>query len=373
MVESKSPKILHVILSLQVGGAERLVHDMVTCPLFSDNRPAVCCMDAVGDLGEKLRAEGYAVHCKGRKPGIDFAMFFWLRDMIKQEQADVVHAHQYSPLFYAVPAALLAGGVKVVYTEHGRFYPDIKRWKRTLFNPILALGVTHLVSISAATARAMAEIDNFPQGKIKVIHNGIDCTRLNPPIDRAAKRRELGLSQTCRILGTAARLDSIKNIPMMLRVLKLVLVDEPDTCLVIAGQGEEGERLKALAVELGIADHVQFVGLRFDLPELYQLYDVFLLTSFSEGISVTLLEAMASGIPSVVTDAGGNHEIIVDGETGYLVTVNNDLLMATRVCELLKNCEKSIRMGLLAKKRVVGEFANHEMINRYCILYNKKC
>lgn len=371
MVEDKKPpKIVHVILSMQVGGAERLVYDMVTCPLFNDNPPAVCCMDVVGELGEKLRTEGYTVHCKGRKPGIDIVMFSWLRDMIKQEKADVVHAHQYSPLFYAVPAALLAGGVKVVYTEHGRFYPDIKSWKRTLFNPILALGVTHLVSISAATARAMAEIDNFPQGKIKVVHNGIDCTRLNPPIDKAAKRRELGLSETCRVIGTAARLNSIKNIPMMLRVLKLVLAEVPDTYLVIAGQGDEEARLKDLAVELGIADHVKFIGLRFDLPEIYQLFDVFLLTSFSEGISVTLLEAMASGVPSVVTDAGGSREIIVDGETGYLGTVNNDLLMAERVCELLKNYEKSIRMGFSARKRVIGKFSNHEMINKYCMLYS---
>jgi glycosyltransferase involved in cell wall biosynthesis len=370
MVEGKTPqKIMHVILSMHVGGAERLVYDMATCPLFSDNPPAVCCMDDVGELGEKLRTEGYTVHCKGRKPGIDFAMFLWLRDMIKREKADVVHAHQYSPLFYAMPAALLAGGVKVVYTEHGRFYPDIKSWKRTIFNPFLALGVDHLVSISAATARAMAEIDNFPQGKIRVIHNGIDCTRLNPPMDKAAKRREVGLSQTCRVLGTAARLNSIKNIPMMLRVLKLVIAEVPDTCLVIAGQGEEEERLKALALELGIADHVQFIGLRFDLPEMYQLFDVFLLTSFSEGISVTLLEAMASGVPAVVTDVGGNREIVDEGKTGYMVPVDDEILMMQRIIALFQSQELSTSLSGAAQQRVARYFSFQGMMDAYCKLY----
>ncbi len=166
-VQNRSPKILHVVISMVVGGAERLVYDMVKYPAFAANPPVVCCMDAVGELGEKLSEEGYSVHCKGRRPGLDFEMITWLRDIIRQEKVDVVHAHQYSPLFYAVPAALLAGRVKVVYTEHGRFYPERKNWKRSLFNPLLALGVDHLVSISEATAKAMAVYDNFPLKRIK--------------------------------------------------------------------------------------------------------------------------------------------------------------------------------------------------------------
>lgn len=352
-----------------VGGAERLVYDMVRYPAFADNPPVVCCMDALGELGEKLIEEGYTVYCKGRHPGLDLEMITWLRDRIREEKADVVHAHQYSPLFYAVPAALLAGRVKVVYTEHGRFYPERKSWKRSLFNPLLAMGVDHLVSISEATADAMATYDNLPRKRIKVIHNGIDTSRLNHPIDKSAKRRELGLNEDCRIIGTAARLNSIKNIPMMLRVHKLVLQQVPDTLLVIAGQGEEEEPLKALAIESGIADKVKFIGLRFDLPEIYQLFDVFLLTSFSEGISVTLLESMASGVPSVVTDVGGNREVVVEGETGYMVPVDEYQQMAHRVCGLLQNCDKASKLGFAGRDRVGREFLVNGMMKAYFALY----
>lgn len=362
-------RILHVVISMTVGGAERLVDDMVRYPVFADAKPVVCCLESPGELGEKLRCDGYKVYAKERRSGWDFSIVPWLRDIIRKEKITVVHAHQYTPLFYAVPAALLAGRIKVVYTEHGRFYPDRKSWKRSLFNPLLALGVDHLLAISAATAEAMAEYDNLPLRRIQVIHNGIDIFRMNPQIDKAAKRRELGLSQTCRIIGTAARLNGIKNIPMMLRVLKLVLATIPDTMLVIAGQGEEKERLKALAVEQAIADRVRFIGLRCDLAEVYQLFDVFLLTSFSEGLSVTLLEAMASGVSAVVTDVGGNCEVVVEGETGFLVPVDADGLMAERVTVLLQEPQFAARLGQAGRERVTGEFSGQGMMDKYLQLY----
>lgn len=363
------PKILHVAISMVVGGAERLVYDMVRHPDFAANPPVVCCMDSVGDLGEKLREQGYKVYCKGRKPGFDWEMIAWLRAIMRIEEIDVVHAHQYSPLVYATPAAFLAGRKKVVYTEHGRFYPDRKSWKRTLINPILAMGVDHLVSISSATADAMATYDNFPRKRIQVIHNGIDLPNVNTDFDKAAKRKELGLNQTCKIVGTAARLNSIKNIPMMLRSFKLVLEQVPDCYLVIAGEGEEREPLEALAVELGISQQIKFLGLRFDLPEIYPLFDVFLLTSFSEGISVTLLEAMSHGVPAVVTDVGGNHEVVIEEKTGYLVPVNDDQFFAERVYALLLDVELRTTMTKAALERVLNSFSIERMLQAYSGLY----
>lgn len=369
MTATMNPKIMHVVLSMQVGGAERLVYDMIRYPAFADNEPIVCCLDTIGELGEKLLQEGYDVRCKGRRPGLDLEVIIWLWDIIRQEKVDVVHAHQYSPLFYAVPAALLAGRKRVVYTEHGRFHPEKKSWKRWLFNPLLAMRVDHLISISKATAQAMATYDNFPLRRIKIIRNGIDYPSMKPLIDKRTKRLELGLTETCRIIGTAARLNSIKNIPMMLRGLRLVLQQVPDTTLIIAGQGEEEKGLKTLAVELGIADQVKFIGLRFDLSEIYPLFDVFLLTSFSEGISVTLLESMACGVPSVVTDVGGNKELVVEGETGYLVPVDADQLLAQRVCELLLSANLALQFGDAAQQRVEKEFLANKMMSKYQQLY----
>ena len=155
----------------------------------------------------------------------------------------------------------------------------------------------------------------------------------------------------------------------MLRGFKLVLAQIPDLSLLIAGQGEELAYLQALAKELAIDTRVKFIGLRFDLPEIYQLLDVFLLTSFSEGISITLLEAMACGIPAVVTDVGGNPEVVVAGETGFLVPVDNDHLFAERIIEVLTNRELAKKMSILSQKRVEEEYSISRMLHRYQQLY----
>lgn len=362
----KPPKILHVVISMVVGGAERLVYDMVRYPAFVDNPPIVCCMDAIGELGEKLKEQGYKVYCKGRKPGFDLEMIAWLRAIMRIENVDVVHAHQYSPLVYATPAAFLAGRKKVVYTEHGRFYPDRKSWKRTLVNPMLAIGVDHLVSISAATADAMAEYDNFPRTRIKVIHNGIDFSHLNPAYDKLQKRKELGLPDGCKVIGTASRLNEIKNIPMLLSVFKKVCERFDDVCLVIAGDGPERQALEALAKILGIRENTFFIGMRFDMPEIYPLFDVFCLTSFTEGISVTLLEALGSCVPAVVTSVGGNGEIVPRSTNVTMSPLNDQDAFCQKILNLLEQKKRK-------EKHEDREFREHfslsTMLHEYAELY----
>jgi L-malate glycosyltransferase len=366
----KVPKVLHVVLSMEVGGAERLVYDLVRVPELSDSPPVVCCLDRIGELGANLQGEGFSVYCKGRRSGIDMSVIPWLKQIIDAERVDVVHAHQYTPLFYSVPAASWAR-VRLIYTEHGRFFPDRKSWKRTICNPLLALGVDHLVSISTATARAMSEFDNLPKGRIKVIHNGVDFDRMRPAFDREAKRRELGLEHSGPVLGTASRLNPIKNIPLMFRIFKRVLRQYPGATLVIAGDGPELGPLEELAASLAIADHVRFIGLRFDLPEVYPLFDVFLLTSFTEGISVTLLEAMACGVAAVVTDVGGNCEVVVEGETGYRVEIDQEDVLAQRVLYLLDHPEQARRFGDCARERVLTDFSFPKMFGAYLQLYGQ--
>ncbi|GAM10586.1 putative glycosyltransferase YpjH [Geobacter sp. OR-1] len=369
VTEPSSPKILHVILSMSVGGAETLVYNMVRHHSFSGNRPVICCLKSSGELGDKLKEEGYTVYNHSSGAGTDWSLIGWIRDIILTEKIDVVHAHQYPPFFYAVPAAFLAGRVKFVYTEHGRNYPDVRRWKRYLLNPFLASMAGHLVSISSSTARAMADMDNLPFDRIQIIHNGVDFSRMNPPINLAEKRLELGIGEACRIIGTAARLEEIKNIPMMLRGFKQIHAEKPDTCLMIAGQGSQEANLKALVSELGIDNHVRFIGLRHDMPEIYKLMDVFLLTSFTEGISVTLLESMASGVPGVVTDVGGNPEVVIDKDTGYLVPLGNDGQLADRVIDLLSDRSLAEKMGCSAQKRAVEHFSFDTMMASYRHLY----
>ena len=368
--QHRPPKLMHVVLSLGVGGAEKLVYDMMRHPAFKDRHPVVCCLQMIGPLGEKLREEGFKVYFRQRRNGFDYGVIKWLRQIMCDEGIEVVHAHQYTPLFYAMPAAKLAGGVKVIYTEHGRLYPDGRRWKRYLLNPVLALGVDHIVSISESTRQAMAKYDNFPLSRIKVIHNGVDFAHLGADIDVPAKRRELGLDETSRIIGTAARLESIKNIPMMLRAFKVVLEQEPSTYLLIAGKGPMEQELLKLATDMGIAERVKFLGLRYDLPEIYRLFEVFLLGSYTEGISITLLEAMASTVPAIVTDVGGNPEVVVDRQTGVLVPLDNAEAMAQAILEILHQPQLAQNYGQAARQRAINAFSFDTMLENYLHFYS---
>ncbi len=326
----KPLKILHVVLSLGVGGAEKLVYDMVRWLPTDEYSPSVCCLQSVGPLGEKLEEQGTPVYFSQRIPGFDWGLIAWLRGIIRRENIDVIHAHQYTPLFFSVMATLLCPRVNLVYTEHGRLYPERRRFKRYLLNPLVAMRIDHIVSISASTKQAMVHYDNFPSRRIQVIQNGVDFANLMPDFDILAKKRSLGVPDCSPIVGTAARLDEIKNIPMMLRAFRLVLEAIPDARLLVAGRGPQEAELKNLAAELRISNAVMFLGLRYDLPEIYRLFDIFLLSSHTEGISITLLEAMASGIPTVTTAVGGNPEVVLPGETGYLVPANGEREMAAK-------------------------------------------
>lgn len=362
---------MHVILSLDAGGgAERLVYDLVRDAAFSSARPVVCCLYHHGKLGALLQQEGFRVFSPPVKPGgLQWSIILWLAGIIRRERVDVVHAHQYTPMFYSVPAALAAGGKRVIYTEHGRLYPDLPKWKRRLCNPLLSRGIDQIVSISEGTKEAMVAVDNFAGERIAVVRNGVISAKPGCGYDPEEKRRSLGIPSSDRIIGTAARLEKIKNLPMMLLGFRGVLQKMPDTSLLIAGRGSREKALKEYAQELGIGAKVHFLGLREDLPEIYPLLELFLLTSFSEGISVTLLEAMSHGVPPIATRVGGNPEVVLEGETGLLVADNDYRELTEKILELLAVPERARRMGEAARSWVSNHFSFPKMVENYMRLY----
>jgi glycosyltransferase involved in cell wall biosynthesis len=360
---------MHVVFSIGFGGAEKLVYDMVLATDSEEFYPVVCCLDTPGNLAEELRDKGYKLYEFSRSPGIDFRLVSSLRQAIRKEKIEVIHAHQYTPYVYAVLASLFLSNIKIIMTEHGRLYPEKRRFKRYLINPLLARVTNHIVSVSQNTKRAMITYDNFPEGKIRVISNGVKLDSKGINIDIVAKRRLLRLDETSAIIGTAARLEEIKNLSMMLWAFRLVLTEMPNTYLVIAGTGSKEAELKDLASRLGILHRVRFIGLRRDLPEIYKLYDIFVLSSYTEGISVTILEAMAAGIPTVVTDVGGNPEVAVEGVTGYIVPICDERAMAARILKLLSDAAKRKAFGQNGAARVRECFSFDHMLGRYFQLY----
>jgi glycosyltransferase involved in cell wall biosynthesis len=370
-------KVLQLVLSLTIGGAEKLVYDLVQYVDRQLVSPVICCLDALGQFGEALQRDGYSVYVLHRRPGLDWQIIPKLCALLEEEQVQVIHAHQFTPYFYGLLASRLfqmrhfPNRPKVLVTEHGRtYYPERKQVKRMLANPILSLLTDEIITISASTKATLVKCENYPAARVKIVYNGIDLQRFAPQqIDAITKRQSLGIAPDAKVIGTVGRLDPIKNHAMLLRAFRQVLQDMPDTYLVIVGEGPEAQRLTTLAQTLEIGEHTLFLGARHDVPELLHIFDVFVLSSLREGTSVSLLEAMGTGLAVVVTNVGGNPEVVVDQETGYLVPSDQEQEMAAKVITLLQDQEMRRKMGQAGQQRAYTMFSLDQMVKTYTDMY----
>ena len=358
---------------MRIGGAERVISNLIehtnhNCYLLS----ILCLEKNIGPFGEDLKTKGYNVKKLDRNPGFDWTMILKIRSLIEAENIDILHCHQYTPYAYGVLAALMTH-CKVVFTEHGRFYPDVRKIKRTLINPWLIKITNEVTAISEATRIALHKYENFPLNRIKVIYNGIPKSFGVDVTNNRNLEDEVGLRQNDIILGTVSRLDPIKNHSMIINALKLILEKHCNIRLLIVGDGPERSKLEKMVDSFGLGSKVIFTGYRRDTQRFYKLMDIFLLTSFSEGTAMTLLEAMATGLPCIATGVGGNPEIVLDGDTGFIVPSNDYEALAVKISVLLENPELRVKMGKAGRGRFEKHFTACQMAVQYEAIYDKLC
>jgi glycosyltransferase involved in cell wall biosynthesis len=360
-----------VLHSLVVAGAEVLVHELVG-RLSATHDAAIFLLDEIGPLGEDLRSAGVPVHVLGRRAGVDAALGRRLGAAFRRERVDVVHAHQYTPWFYAgLGAAWGFGRPRLLFTEHGRHYPDRRRPKRVVFNRLLAPLTDGLVAVSGFIRDCLRDNEGLPESRIRILYNGIDPSRFESEPDRAALRAEQRVGPDDPVIGIAARFAPVKDHATLLRAFARVRERMPPAKLVLAGDGPLRADLERQATESGVADGVRFLGVRRDVPALLRTWDVFCLSSLSEGTSVTLLEAMASEVPAVTTAVGGNPEIVDEGVTGLLAPRGDDEALAARLLEVLGDRERARAMGRAGRERVLERFTFDGMAGGYAELYDE--
>ncbi len=359
-----------VLHALQVAGAEMLVAETIR-RLGGAIAPTVFCLDSVGPLGDRLRAEGTEVVCLGRRPGRDWRVAWRLARALRQRGVEVVHAHQYTPFFYAALARPLVGGrIRVMFTEHGRHYPDVVSPLRRAANRlVLSHAAAAVNAVCEFSARALRENDGFSGHQVDVIENGIDVDRYATAGDRDALRRRLGLDPRRRYVACVARLHPVKDQATLLRAFAVIAATRADVDLLLAGDGPERGALQDLAAKEGIQGRARFLGVRRDVPDILKSVDIFALTSVSEAASLTLLEAMAAGLPVVVTDVGGNPEIVRDGREGILVPRGDTAATAAALGRLLDNPQEAARLGRQGRSRVRERYRLDDTIAAYGALY----
>jgi glycosyltransferase involved in cell wall biosynthesis len=357
---------------MQVAGAEVLVRETIR-RLGPRIAPTIFCLDAVGRIGEELVAEGVDLVCFGRKPGRDWAVSRRIAAAVRERDIEVIHAHQYTPFFYSALAKPLCGfRPKVILTEHGRHYPDrvspLRRAVNRLVLDRLADAVTACCRFSAL---GLTKTDGFAGARIAVIENGIEVEHYAPPADKELAKEDAGLEPDRRYLIHVARHHPVKDQPTLLRGFARAVPDLPSVDLLMVGDGPLRAELEALAVELRVPDRVKFLGIRTDIAELMRAADAFALTSLSEAASLTLLEAMASNLPAIVTNVGGNPEIVRHEREGLLVPRGDAGACADAIRRLFRDPELAARLGGAGRERALERYQLGRTVDEYFELYSR--
>ncbi len=365
------PGLAYVVNSLNPGGTERLVVQMSQsfCREFA---VFVVCLDEPGLWAAGLRREGIPVYSLWRQPGMDLSMAVQLARFCKQHRIEILHAHQTTPWFYGGLSRWIHEKPRLLFQEHGRFFPEVENRTKAFVNRAFIKPVTHrFIAVSEDVKKRLEKYEGLEGAHIEVVYNGV-IPEVAPDVPtRNQLRHEFGFGPQHVVIGTAGRFDPIKNLPLLLRSLAALCKENQSVRGLILGDGPVFDEIQTLRDQLGLADTVVMPGHRDDARRLIGCMDLFVLSSLSEGTSLALLEAMAAGVPVAVTAVGGNPEIVTARETGWLVDSDSVGQLTAALRDAASHPEKARHYGENGRRRFEERFSFDKMISAYRGIYSE--
>jgi sugar transferase (PEP-CTERM/EpsH1 system associated) len=379
-VSSAPPRIriLHVLLSLEPGGLENGVVNVVNRLDRARFESSVCCLKHAGEFARRIDDPAVRIHEMGWRGGNDPKLALRLAALFRQTRPHVVHTRNAESFFYGFAGAKLARVPALVHSEHGRTFDDNRA--RFTVQRLMTRFTDAVFAVSEQLKTDLVRHVGMPASAVEVLHNGVDFDRFRrvgadtgEADGRTGAARDLlrhawGAPADAVVVGTVGRLVPVKNYALLLRAVAATGVNAH---VVLAGDGPERAVLAALAESLGIASRVHFLGHCNEVDRVLPAFDLFVLPSFSEGMSNTLLEAMAAGVAPVASDVGGNREIVRDGIDGFLFPNDDQAALASRLVALCADEPARTRLGAAARERAREAFDIRTMIARYERLYER--
>ncbi|MBI3772199.1 MAG: TIGR03088 family PEP-CTERM/XrtA system glycosyltransferase [Gammaproteobacteria bacterium] len=371
-----TPLIAHIIHRFDVGGLENGLVNLLNRIPPERYRHAIICMTDYSEFKKRLTNPAVAVYAINKRDGKDFGAYVRLWRLLRQLRPAIVHTRNLSALEGVVVAAL-AGVPARVHGEHGRDIHDIdgRNRKYLALRRCCQFFVQRYIPLSQDLERWLRELVGVPDAKIRQIYNGVDIERFHPANGREPLARHRFASEDCIVIGTVGRLEQVKDQLTLVRAFAEISQRCPQLApglrLVLVGDGSSRIKLEQLAAELAVNDRLWITGARDDVPELMRGMDIFVLPSLAEGISNTILEAMATGLPVVATRVGGNPELVSDGNTGCLISADDPVAMATALQAYIESPVLRIKHGQAGRRRVVEEFSMAAMVTRYLAVYDE--
>lgn len=369
------PLVVHVIHELGTGGLENGLINIINRIPTDRYRHAIVCMTKTGSFESRLTMPNVKVLSLHRRSGKDLGIYWKLWKTLVSLKPSIVHTRNLSTLEAQIPAFFIPG-VKTVHGVHGRDMFDLegKSRKYNLIRKFIRPLVGRYITVSRDLQEWLISIIGVSRERVVQIYNGVNQDLFKPGIKRQDLAPKDFLSDNSLVVGTVGRLAEVKDQATLIRSFAVVLRMLRDSALplrlVLAGDGPTRDRLERLTKDLGIEKFTWITGDRDDIPDILRLFDIFVLPSLGEGISNTILEAMATGLPIVATNVGGNPELVEHDVNGYLMHPSDPDLMGNFIRQLLLSEEKRKTMGDASLKRVREKFDWNITVESYLAVYD---
>lgn len=375
--EKHSPLIVHVIDRLVIGGMENGLVNLINHTTSERYQHAIICLRSYSEFRKRISRDDVRIYALNKRPGNHLGPYVQIWHLLRQLRPAIVHTRNL-PTIDIVPVVAAAGVPWRVHGEHGRDLLEVRgdnrkyNFLRRAVSPL----VHRYITVSRDIESWLCNGIGIPAHKIRQIYNGVDVGKF---FGALGGRQDLPAGATAPknalVIGTVGRMEPVKDqltlVRAFIRLCHSVPKHSRPLYLVLIGDGSLRESANALLSEAGLQDKAWLPGSREDVPDLLRAMDVFVLPSVNEGISNTIIEAMASGVPVVATQVGGNPELVVDGVTGTLVPAQDPEAMAQALRAYVVSAELRATQGKAGRSRVSTTFSLDSMIAGYLAIYDE--
>ena len=366
--------IAHVIFRLDIGGLENGLVNLINRTPPHEFRHAIICVTCATSFRQRIKTDDVIISELHKKPGKDIAIYWRFLQELRKLRPDVVHTRNVNTMEFHLIAAL-AGVRARIHGEHGWDMHDLhgRNRKYRILRKMLRRFVNQFIVVSEDLCNYLISTIRVPAEKIVLIYNGVDTRNFRPRMKPNAAALAPESDDSPIVIGTIGRMQEVKNQRLLAEAFAVLVNDNPDRRnnfrLLIIGDGPLRQELVRKLAMANAAELCSMPGACDNIAQLLSGIDIFVLPSKNEGISNTILEAMATGLPVVATRVGGNSEIVQDGVTGTLVKVDDVAEMSLAILDYVDNPEKRRSHGDAGRRRVERHFSLDSMVSRYMAVY----
>ncbi len=288
---------------------------------------------------------------------------------VRKVKPHIIHCHLYNATRFGAPIAKILKVPAVIETGHlvERWRKGFKKFLTSSLDRILSIFVDHVIAVSQPVAIYFLDVKNYTPAKVTVIHNGCDQLLFNPERFTSTTRHKIkkaeNIDKKSLVIGLIGRLEDQKGHTFFIKALPKIVTEHPNVQVLFVGDGNLKDSLLEQTKRNGTEGYISFLGFRKDLPELLSIIDVLVLPSLFEGMPLTLIEAAAMGVPVVATSVDGSKDVVLDGETGYLLShPNKTEIIVEYVNKLLNHQQLRLSMGVASIKRAKNHFDIRDQI-----------